>query len=53
MIDIHGNAVALQSEGSDKAATDFFLPLDRVKRTLEYIQKGKQVPRGDIQTIFK
>lgn len=52
MIDIEGNAVALQAGGHTKAATDFFLPLDRIKRALGYIQKGLVVPRGDIQTQF-
>lgn len=52
VIDIDGNAVALQAGGHTKAATDFFLPLDRIKRALGFIQKGLTVPRGDIQAQF-
>ncbi|KAG0333575.1 hypothetical protein BG004_000771 [Podila humilis] len=52
VIDINGNAVALQAGGSLKAATDFFLPLDRVRRALTYIQEGNTVTRGTIQTQF-
>ncbi|CAO3638628.1 unnamed protein product [Cunninghamella echinulata] len=52
VIDINGNAVALQAGGHTKAATDFFLPLDRIKRALQFIQEGLLVPRGDIQTQF-
>lgn len=52
VIDIDGNAVALQAGGHTKAATDFFLPLDRIKRALQLIQKGLTVPRGDIQAQF-
>lgn len=44
--------MALQAGGHTKAATDFFLPLDRIKRALGYIRKGLEVPRGDIQTQF-
>lgn len=53
VLNIDGHAVALQAGGSIEAATDFFLPLDRVKRALSYIQQGTfNVPRGTIQTQF-
>ncbi|KAI9217306.1 hypothetical protein BC828DRAFT_391513 [Blastocladiella britannica] len=51
VIDIHGNAVALQAGGATFAATNYFLPLDRIVRTLDLIRNGApQVPRGTIQT---
>ncbi|KAI9225686.1 MAG: trypsin-like cysteine/serine peptidase domain-containing protein [Piptocephalis tieghemiana] len=43
VIDIHGRAVALQAGGHHRAATDFFLPLDRQSIPVS-------VPRGTIQT---
>ncbi|KAK9767228.1 hypothetical protein K7432_003110 [Basidiobolus ranarum] len=52
VIDINGYAVALQAGGHTKAATDFFLPLDRVKRALDLIREGKPVSRGTIQVQF-
>ncbi|KAJ2727152.1 hypothetical protein GGI07_000036 [Coemansia sp. Benny D115] len=52
VIDINGDAVALQAGGRTEEATNFFLPLDRVKRALELIQAGKPVLRGTIQTQF-
>ncbi|CAM0138046.1 hypothetical protein VKS41_001267 [Umbelopsis sp. WA50703] len=52
VININGDAVGLQAGGHTKAATDYFLPLDRVKRALHYIQQGLPVPRGDLQAHF-
>ncbi|KAL6944354.1 hypothetical protein ACO0RG_001090 [Hanseniaspora osmophila] len=45
-----GYAVALQAGGSSQASTDFFLPLDRVHRTLTCLQQNKPITRGTIQT---
>ncbi|KAJ2224901.1 hypothetical protein GGF40_000406 [Coemansia sp. RSA 1286] len=52
VIDINGNAVGLQAGGRCEEATNFFLPLDRVKRALELIQQGMPIPRGTIQAEF-
>ncbi|KAI9024808.1 trypsin-like cysteine/serine peptidase domain-containing protein [Hyaloraphidium curvatum] len=49
VIDINGNAVGLQAGGATRAATDYFFPLDRVKRALEIVQNGGHVTRGTIQ----
>ncbi|KAI9164264.1 hypothetical protein H9P43_008093 [Blastocladiella emersonii ATCC 22665] len=56
VIDLGGNAVALQAGGATQAATNFFFPLDRVVRALELLQKCHDedayptVPRGTILT---
>ncbi|KAJ3085914.1 hypothetical protein HK102_013689 [Quaeritorhiza haematococci] len=52
VLDINGNAVALQAGGHTKAATDFFFPLDRVKRALQFVRQRKPVPRGTVQVQF-
>lgn len=52
VLEINGNAVALQAGGRVEASTDYFLPLDRVKRALELIQRDEPVSRGCIQTQF-
>lgn len=49
VIDIDGHTVALQAGGLTKAATDFFLPVYRVKRALELLQANKSITRGTIQ----
>ncbi|KAI8915536.1 trypsin-like cysteine/serine peptidase domain-containing protein [Gorgonomyces haynaldii] len=52
VLNIYGQAVGLQAGGHTDAATDFFFPLDRVKRALDEIRAGKSVTRGTIQTRF-
>jgi len=53
VLDNKGNVIALNAGGSVKAASSFFLPLQRVKRALKLIQQGKDITRGTLQTTFE
>ncbi len=53
VINIKGEAVALNAGSQSKSANAFYLPLEQVRSALEKLQAGEPIERGSLKTTFE
>lgn len=52
VVDVDGHVIAINAGSNRKAASSFFLPLDRVEHALRRIQADQPVERGSFHVTF-
>ncbi|KAJ2703065.1 hypothetical protein FB645_004057 [Coemansia sp. IMI 203386] len=53
VVNIEGDAIAMNSAGRTQASASYFISLERAVYALKYIRNGQVPPRGTMQTVFK